>query len=161
MPADNEFSDQPGDIWWDEDQPLHVIRTALNPARLSYFASAFAARGIDPAGQLAVDVGCGGGLLAEEMARLGATVIGVDPSRGGAERGLWAAQPELVSPLDQNEELRTFLAGIPLDAATGLAGSSSASTRPRTRSRRGWPARSCTPCSSPSWQSGSRIAGRR
>src|SRR5450755_3597444 len=82
MPADNAFYDQPGDIWWDEDQPLSVLRTALNPARLSYFASVFAARGISPAGQVAVDVGCGGGLLAEEMARLGATIIGVDPSRG-------------------------------------------------------------------------------
>jgi 2-polyprenyl-6-hydroxyphenyl methylase/3-demethylubiquinone-9 3-methyltransferase len=81
MPADNAFYDQPGDIWWDDDQPLSVIRTALNPARLSYFASVFAARGISPAGQVAVDVGCGGGLLAEEMARLGAAVVGVDPSR--------------------------------------------------------------------------------
>jgi 2-polyprenyl-6-hydroxyphenyl methylase/3-demethylubiquinone-9 3-methyltransferase len=82
MPASNEIYDQPGDIWWDEDQPLSVIRTALNPARLGYFTSVLAARGIDPAGQVAVDVGCGGGLLAEEVARLGATVIGVDPSRG-------------------------------------------------------------------------------
>ena len=81
MPADNAFYDQPGDIWWDEDQPLSVLRTALNPARLSYFAGIFAARGISPAGQVTVDIGCGGGLLAEEMARLGATVIGVDPSR--------------------------------------------------------------------------------
>lgn len=81
MPADNEFYDQPGDIWWDENQPLSVIRTALNPARMSYFTSVLAARGIDPAGQVAVDVGCGGGLLAEEVASLGATVIGVDPSR--------------------------------------------------------------------------------
>ena len=81
MPADNELYDQPGDIWWAEDQPLNVLRTALNPARLSYFGSVFAARGIDPAGQLTVDVGCGGGLLAEEVARLGATVVGVDPSR--------------------------------------------------------------------------------
>jgi 2-polyprenyl-6-hydroxyphenyl methylase / 3-demethylubiquinone-9 3-methyltransferase len=81
MPVNNGFYDQPGDIWWNENEPLHAIRTALNPARLEYFTSAFAARGIGPAGQLAVDVGCGGGLLAEEVARLGARVIGVDPSR--------------------------------------------------------------------------------
>jgi hypothetical protein len=31
MPADNEIYNQPGDIWWDERQSLHVIRTALNP----------------------------------------------------------------------------------------------------------------------------------
>jgi len=80
MPADNEIYDQPGDIWWDENQPLHAIRTALNPARLRYFAAAFAATGLDPAGKVIIDVGCGGGLMAEEMARLGATVIGIDPS---------------------------------------------------------------------------------
>ena len=80
MPADNEIYDQPGDIWWDEHQPLNAIRTSLNPARLEYFASAFAARGVDPAGKVVIDVGCGGGLVAEEIARLGATVIGVDPS---------------------------------------------------------------------------------
>jgi 2-polyprenyl-6-hydroxyphenyl methylase / 3-demethylubiquinone-9 3-methyltransferase len=82
MPADNEIYNQPGDIWWDERQPLHVIRTALNPPRLDYFTSVFAATGIDPAGQVVVDVGCGGGLLAEEMAARGANVIGVDPSAG-------------------------------------------------------------------------------
>ena len=82
MPADNEIYDRPGDIWWDERQPLNAIRTALNPARLEYFARVFAALGLDPAGKVTVDVGCGGGLLAEEAARLGATVIGVDPSLG-------------------------------------------------------------------------------
>jgi 2-polyprenyl-6-hydroxyphenyl methylase / 3-demethylubiquinone-9 3-methyltransferase len=80
MPADNEIYNQRGDIWWDERQPLHAIRTALNPARLQYFASVFAARGLNPAGKVIVDVGCGGGLMAEEIARLGAVVIGVDPS---------------------------------------------------------------------------------
>lgn len=82
MPADNEIYNQPGDIWWDEQQPLHTIRTALNPARISYFTDVFTSQGVDPAGLTAVDVGCGGGLLAEEMARLGMAVIGVDPSPG-------------------------------------------------------------------------------
>lgn len=80
MPADNELYDKRGDIWWDENQPLHAIRTALNPARMTYFAAAFTARAFDPAGKVIVDVGCGGGLMAEEVARLGAKVIGIDPS---------------------------------------------------------------------------------
>jgi 2-polyprenyl-6-hydroxyphenyl methylase/3-demethylubiquinone-9 3-methyltransferase len=80
VPADNEIYDQPGDIWWDENQPLHAIRTALNPVRLRYFAAAFTAVGLDPAGKVIIDVGCGGGLMAEEVARLGAKVIGIDPS---------------------------------------------------------------------------------
>jgi len=80
MPADNTLYDQPGDIWWDERQPLHAIRTSLNPARMSYFRAVLAAQGIDPGGKVIVDVGCGGGLLAEELAALGAQVIGVDPA---------------------------------------------------------------------------------
>jgi 2-polyprenyl-6-hydroxyphenyl methylase/3-demethylubiquinone-9 3-methyltransferase len=80
VPADNEIYNQPGDIWWDENQPLHAIRTALNPARLEYFAAAFAATGLHPAGKVIIDVGCGGGLMAEQVAELGAKVIGIDPS---------------------------------------------------------------------------------
>jgi 2-polyprenyl-6-hydroxyphenyl methylase / 3-demethylubiquinone-9 3-methyltransferase len=80
MPADNTLYDQPGDIWWDERQPLHAIRTSLNPARMSYLRAALAAQGTDPGGKVIVDVGCGGGLLAEELAALGAQVIGVDPA---------------------------------------------------------------------------------
>ena len=82
MPADNAIYNQPGDIWWDERQPLHAIRTSLNPARMQYFAAVFSAGGFDPAGKVIIDVGCGGGLMAEEIARIGAAVIGIDPSPG-------------------------------------------------------------------------------
>ena len=82
MPVDNEIYNSPGDIWWDENQPLHAIRTSLNPARMEYFTSIFAARNLDPAGKVIIDVGCGGGLMAEEIARLGAALIGIDPSPG-------------------------------------------------------------------------------
>ena len=58
--------------WWDpegEMRPLHD----LNPLRLSYVE-----RGGPLAGRAVVDVGCGGGLLAEAMARKGAHVVGLD-----------------------------------------------------------------------------------
>jgi AcrR family transcriptional regulator len=42
-------------------------------------------------------------------------------SFGGPEHGLWAAQLELMSLLADNEELRTFLAGVQREAAAGLA----------------------------------------
>jgi 2-polyprenyl-6-hydroxyphenyl methylase/3-demethylubiquinone-9 3-methyltransferase len=80
MPVDNEIYNRPGDIWWDEHEPLNAIRTAINPARLEYFSRVLGELGIDPAGKTVVDIGCGGGLFAEEFARLGAHVIGVDPS---------------------------------------------------------------------------------
>jgi 2-polyprenyl-6-hydroxyphenyl methylase / 3-demethylubiquinone-9 3-methyltransferase len=80
MPVDNEIYNRPGDIWWDEHQPLSAIRTAINPARLEYFTRVLAELGVDLAGKTVIDIGCGGGLFAEEFARLGAHVIGVDPS---------------------------------------------------------------------------------
>ncbi len=81
MPVDNELYNRAGDIWWDEHEPLNAIRTAINPARLEYFTGVLAELGVDIAGRAVVDIGCGGGLFAEELARLGAQVIGVDPSQ--------------------------------------------------------------------------------
>jgi 2-polyprenyl-6-hydroxyphenyl methylase / 3-demethylubiquinone-9 3-methyltransferase len=70
--------------WWDPDgkfRPLHM----LNPCRLDHIVDQIAAEfGRDPktarpfAGLRIVDIGCGGGLLAEPMARLGAEVTGID-----------------------------------------------------------------------------------
>ena len=82
MPVDNEIYNAPGDVWWDENQPLHALRTFMNPARMEYFRTVFAERGVDPAGKVVIDIGCGGGLFAEEVAGLGASVIGIDPAPG-------------------------------------------------------------------------------
>lgn len=70
--------------WWDPNgkfKPLHM----LNPCRLDYITAQIAAefdrdlRGTTPfAGLRLLDIGCGGGLLSEPMARLGATVVGAD-----------------------------------------------------------------------------------
>ena len=70
--------------WWDPQgkfKPLHM----LNPCRLDYLTAQIAAEfdrdltGPLPfAGLRLLDIGCGGGLLAEPMARLGATVVGAD-----------------------------------------------------------------------------------
>ncbi len=74
--------------WWDPDgkfRPLHM----LNPCRLDYIVAQIASEfGRDPtvprpfAGLRLVDIGCGGGLLSEPMARLGAAVVGVDAAAG-------------------------------------------------------------------------------
>lgn len=85
MVIDNELYNRPGDLWWDEDQPLHAIRTALNPGRLAYIRQVLADLHLRPAELQALDVGCGGGLLAEEMAGLGFSVTGVDPSEPSLE----------------------------------------------------------------------------
>ena len=60
--------------WWDpqsEFRPLHQI----NPLRLQWIDTLCPLKGID-----ALDVGCGGGILADAMARKGAQVLGIDLS---------------------------------------------------------------------------------
>ena len=70
--------------WWDPNgkfKPLHL----MNPCRLDYITRQIAAEfGRDLtarapfAGLRILDIGCGGGLLSEPMARLGAEVVGAD-----------------------------------------------------------------------------------
>ena len=75
--ADQHELDKFGDIahrWWDpnsEFRPLHDI----NPARLAWID-----RNAGLKGKSAIDVGCGGGLLSEGMAAMGAQVTGIDLS---------------------------------------------------------------------------------
>lgn len=60
--------------WWDptsEFRPLHEI----NPLRLEWINAR-----VPLAGKTVVDIGCGGGILAESMARKGANVTGIDLS---------------------------------------------------------------------------------
>lgn len=74
--------------WWDPEgkfKPLHM----LNPCRLDYITAQIAAQfSRDLAaekpfeGLRILDIGCGGGLLSEPMARLGAEVVGADAAEG-------------------------------------------------------------------------------
>lgn len=74
--------------WWDPNgkfKPLHM----LNPCRLDYITAQIAAefdRDLDAkapfSGLRLLDIGCGGGLLSEPMARLGASVVGADAAPG-------------------------------------------------------------------------------
>ncbi|HQY42738.1 MAG TPA: bifunctional 2-polyprenyl-6-hydroxyphenol methylase/3-demethylubiquinol 3-O-methyltransferase UbiG [Paracoccaceae bacterium] len=74
--------------WWDAGgkfKPLHM----MNPVRLDYITAQIAAefgrdlrQPLPFAGLRLLDIGCGGGLLSEPMARLGATVVGADAAEG-------------------------------------------------------------------------------
>ena len=91
--VDNALYDRLADSWWDESGLLHSL-TALNPARFGYMRRVLVEElRIKPANLRVLDIGCGGGLLAEEFARLGCEVTGVDPS----EESLTAARQHAMS----------------------------------------------------------------
>ncbi|MCX5046624.1 bifunctional 2-polyprenyl-6-hydroxyphenol methylase/3-demethylubiquinol 3-O-methyltransferase UbiG [Aldersonia sp. NBC_00410] len=80
MAIDNDVYDRIGAGWWDEENPLNMLAGSMTPARFSYFTSVLRRHGISLDGVRALDVGCGGGFMAEQFARSGARVLGVDPS---------------------------------------------------------------------------------
>src|SRR5207237_10716825 len=79
-------------LWWSDAGPFAGLHE-LNAVRVEYFRAVFNGFG----GKRVLDVGCGGGLLAEALAAEGARVSGIDPSerslagaRDDAEHAGWA-----------------------------------------------------------------------
>ena len=77
--------------WWNPNGKFRVLHK-FNPVRLAYIRDAVTLHfGRDPRstdcmkGLRFLDIGCGGGLLSEPMARLGADVLGADASRTNVE----------------------------------------------------------------------------
>lgn len=84
--------------WWDPNgkfRPLHQI----GPARMGFIRGElcghFGRTGLKPLGGLSVlDIGCGGGLVSEPLARLGARVTGIDPSESNVRAAAAHAGPQ-------------------------------------------------------------------
>ena len=90
--------------WWDpqgEFKPLHDI----NPLRLEWIE-----RHASLAGKTVVDVGCGGGILAESMARLGARVTGIDLSEKALRVATLHLQKEMLSVKYEKAAVEEFAA---------------------------------------------------
>ena len=86
--------------WWDQDsdfRPLHQI----NPLRLEWIDNLS-----HLSGKRVVDIGCGGGILADSMARKGAEVLGIDL----ATKALRVAQLHALEVGAQNVEYREISA---------------------------------------------------
>lgn len=60
--------------WWDRDGPFRTLHE-INDLRVGYLAERAAL-----SGARVLDVGCGGGILSEALARRGADVVGIDPA---------------------------------------------------------------------------------
>ena len=82
MPVDNELYNRLSDTWWDDAGFLNILQSALNPARVAFLERELRSHFGGLQGLRLLDVGCGGGLLAEELAHRGCSVTGVDPSEG-------------------------------------------------------------------------------
>lgn len=85
-PSEVEKFSQMAAEWWNPKGKFGVLHV-FNPVRLQFIKEQVTARlGLDPldhapfSGLRLLDIGCGGGLLSEPMSRLGAKVVGVDPS---------------------------------------------------------------------------------
>ncbi len=84
--------------WWDqhsEFRPLHQI----NPLRLNWIDERVGGL----AGKKVLDVGCGGGILAESMARRGADVLGIDMGEAPLAVGRLHAQQENVQNIEYRQ----------------------------------------------------------
>lgn len=96
------------ELWWD---PLQNPLVAMNPVRVGYIVDTLARfnrltttdshRPLT--GLRALDIGCGGGLLSESLARLGSEVTAIDPSTALVERAKEHAQQD---PLTQTIDYR-------------------------------------------------------
>lgn len=101
--------------WWDPGGKMAVLHR-FNPVRLAYLREKLVehfgrdARAMRPLEGLRVlDIGCGGGLLCEPLARMGASVVGIDP----AERNIAVATlhaEESGVPVDYRAETAEALA---------------------------------------------------
>lgn len=94
--------DQQATQWWDTDGPFKTLHD-INPTRLAYITDA-----VDLAGKRALDVGCGGGVLSEAMAKAGALVTGLDMSPGVLKIAKEHAQQQGLTIDYQQMEIAAF-----------------------------------------------------
>ena len=87
-PADVARFDALGEDWWNLNGSMKALHK-FNPVRIAYIRDLVCEHfGRDPraplplSGLKILDIGCGGGLLSEPLARLGAEITGIDPAPG-------------------------------------------------------------------------------
>lgn len=91
--------------WWDETGPMRPLHK-LNPERIAYIKDR---AGGSLSGKTVLDIGCGGGIVCEPLARLGATVTGVDVA---------AELIEVATTHAQSQGLTIDYKAVPLETLT-------------------------------------------
>jgi 2-polyprenyl-6-hydroxyphenyl methylase/3-demethylubiquinone-9 3-methyltransferase len=78
---DNDIYEYGGDQWWKGDNIFQLLKVSVNPCRFPYFLNTYINKlKKDPHGKETIEVGCGGGILAEEIASAGFNLTGIDPA---------------------------------------------------------------------------------
>ena len=93
---DNEYYEAMDELWWDPAGPAAILH-AINRPRVGFYLEQLG----DLGGRLVLDAGCGGGLVARELAAAGAEVVGVDRSLGSlgvARRAVGGHVPSRPGP---------------------------------------------------------------
>lgn len=91
----NEFYDDLGDKWLTgQDSPIALLR-ALHPTKLAWLRSV--APELDSRRLSILDVGCGAGYLANDLAKLGHQVVGIDASAPSLQ---WASRQDSTGSVD-------------------------------------------------------------
>ena len=103
-PAELAQFDRPDLDWWDPQGPMQALH-AINPARFQYVEEH-----CELAGQAVLDIGCGGGLLTESLARAGANTTGLDLSGTALEQARAHAQEQALD-IEYLEQDANALAG--------------------------------------------------
>ena len=111
----SRFNSQAGQ-WWDPDGPMKSLHL-FTPVRLEYILAAARRTGLTADqpdrllpldGRKVLDVGCGGGLLAEPLCRLGAEMIAIDASKGAIDVAKAHAASQGLSITYQNIPIETL-----------------------------------------------------
>ena len=98
MSINNEIYSLQAGGWWDENHFLYLLKTGMNPARFGYFHEALTCQlGLQPETLSVLDVGCGGGILSEEFAKIDCRVTGIDPAAPSLETARKHAASEGLS----------------------------------------------------------------
>ncbi len=83
--VDNDIFNYQSESWWSDNGFGALLRYFSNPWRVPYYQRILTQQLENFCGKCLLDVGCGGGILAEEFARMGFAVTGIDPSGNSIE----------------------------------------------------------------------------
>jgi len=77
---DNDIYNLEGEKWWQPDFSLNLMKAIFNPVRVNYAKNILEQHKINSEEVNVLEVGCGGGILTEEIAKMGFNTTGIDPS---------------------------------------------------------------------------------